>query len=133
MGETLRRRIAKIIDHKYDVPMSMEHPLDREKREANVLEKATRILEMLEKERPVGVIEWLPIAMLPEAFKDGRWIMLSGGKADWEDDVSYDPPSAVTSFWGGDLNGWIVAFAEAGFVAAGYADPTHFAEINGPT
>lgn len=79
----------------------------------------------------MGNIDWLPFSELPEAFKDGRWILLSGGLPDWADHSSVLPPPAVTAFYSGE-DGWIMSLAEAGYVAVSYLNPTHFAEINPP-
>ena len=51
----------------------------------------------------MGRIDWLPIAELPEAFKDGRWLLV------WRDGRPY-------------VTGWTPE----------YGSPTHFAEINPP-
>lgn len=62
----------------------------------------------------MGRIEWIPIAELPEAFKDGREVLFSS-------------PASLTSVgWYDDEIGWLYQ---------GWndkANPTHFAEINPP-
>lgn len=71
-------------------------------------------------------IEWLPISDLPDAFKDGRQVLI------WDDG------SAVVCFWrhGGSpsVTGW-----DTGYASEMYGDPimaesvTHFAEITPPS
>lgn len=59
----------------------------------------------------MGNIDWLPIAELPEAFKDGRDLLV------WEREP-------VILQW---HNGW---WADNGLTHID--EPTHFAEINAP-
>jgi hypothetical protein len=56
----------------------------------------------------VGNIDWIPIADIPDALRDGRQVLL------WTEDED----KAVASYW---LGYW-----------AGMLQPSHFAEINAP-
>lgn len=73
-------------------------------------------------------IPWHPIAELPDALKDGQWIMLSGGDIDYGWDGRTKPPFVVAQ-WAGSC--WQFAWYDAGYYGE-YENPTHFAEITPP-
>lgn len=68
----------------------------------------------------MGRIDWIPIAELPEAFKDGREVLIydSAGAVV----VTYDPRTMPEYCWRGTYGDGDASFT-----------PTHFAEINPPS
>lgn len=86
----------------------------------------------------MGSIDWIPIADMPDALKDGREVLVGwwdrnpGGT----DNPRPDEWTATVAIWPryhGATPGWQLAqvgsYAEDGDL---YGDPTHFAEINPP-
>lgn len=78
-------------------------------------------------------IEWKPIADIPDALKDGRWLLLKGGSIPYCWDGDSLPP-LVSAQWSTWLNNqtvaghWHFAWYDGGYYG-GYVDPTHYAEI----
>ena len=90
----------------------------------------------------MGHIDWIPIADMPDALKDGRAMLLYGGfpdwlhsdevLGDWEDGrrvLTWEKARPVSAWW--DDEKWRYASYDGGYYGI-YDDPTHFAEINPP-
>lgn len=73
----------------------------------------------------MGRIEWIPIAELPEAFKDGREVLFY-----YPDAFAYDPDSPVPTMAVKrcDSRGNWSGYYPVEFLG----EPTHFAELNPP-
>lgn len=75
----------------------------------------------------MGIIEWLPIADLPDEFKDGRQVLLWCGESGadvgtWSSDSHWsDEDIQAGGYW------------EALYECAKITGVTHFAEITPPT
>jgi hypothetical protein len=65
-------------------------------------------------------------------MKDGRWLLLKGGKIDFSWDGDTQPPMVVaqwtTSSWDGTKGKWQFAWYDGGYYGE-YEEPTHWAEI----
>lgn len=70
----------------------------------------------------MGRIDWLPIAELPEAFKDGRRVLLCR-------DDEPPPNCGVVGWWAGGA--WR-DYGDIGCNGEYEYEPTHFAELNPP-
>lgn len=71
---------------------------------------------------------WQPIATAP---KDGRWVLLSGGRIEYGWDRETKPPAVVGQAVNGGEDGWQFAWYDSGYYGE-YEDPTHWMPLPAP-